>query len=70
MYVDNIFYNIGFVKGTLEAISDNNIKMKQEELETKLNELIYILDIVAEQAEKLVKTKKVEVHNFPQIIHF
>lgn len=70
MYVNNIFYNIGFIKGSLESISDSNIKIKSDELGNTLNDLIYRLDIVAEQAEELVKTKKVEVHNFPKIIHF
>ena len=35
--MNNLFYNIGFVKGSLESISDNKI-FTYEEIQQKLNE--------------------------------
>ena len=55
--MNNLFYNIGFVKGSLESISDNKI-FTYEEIQQKLNEMILKLDQIAIQAEELINIEQ------------
>lgn len=60
--MNNLFYNIGFVKGSLESISDNKI-FTYEEIQQKLNEMILKLDQIAIQAEKLINIEQSDIIN-------
>lgn len=60
--MNNLFYNIGFVKGSLESISDNKI-FSYEEIQQKLNEMILKLDQIAIQAEELINIEQSDIIN-------
>ena len=60
--MNNLFYNIGFVKGSLESISDNKI-FTYEEIQQKLNEMILKLDQIAIQAEELINIEQSDIIN-------
>lgn len=62
MYIDNIFYNIGFVKGKLECLSDTNISRSKEEYFNIINEIGNRMELIYKQATELeLKNKKIEV---------
>lgn len=56
---DNIFYNIGFVKGKIEVLSDTNIPRSKNEILKILDEIRNKMNLIFTQAVELeVKNKK------------
>lgn len=62
---DNIFFNIGVVKGKVEVLSDTNISRGKNEVLNILNEINNKMDLIYKQAVQLeYKNKKIEVPLF------
>lgn len=56
---DNIFYNIGFVKGKIETLSYTNIPKNEVEI---LNEINNKMNLIFTQAVELeAKNKRIEI---------
>lgn len=60
---DNIFYNIGLVKGKIEVLSDFNIKRDRNEVTQIIEDINIALNLIYKQACELSSNKKIEVPN-------
>lgn len=59
---DNIFYNIGVVKGKIEVLSDTNIPRSKNEILKILDEISNKMNLIFTQALELeTKNKRIEI---------
>lgn len=57
-FENNIFYNIGFVKGKLEILSDINIPRTKDEMLKIVEEISSKIDLIYIQAKKITENIK------------
>lgn len=65
-----LFYNIGYVIGKLEVISDSNIKRADDELKKIYDELIVKMNLISKIAMKESQNKKIEAHKLTRTMYF